>query len=114
MEVLADSMLIIDKGRKVAGGRVAELLNPADTLVEVQTTDTAAAIVKLNEGQWTANTVDSNGRILLRLHKNDIPGLIKYLTDSGIALMGVQQKHTLEDYFLSLTTANQHVAAYQN
>jgi ABC-type multidrug transport system ATPase subunit len=114
MEVLADSMLIIDKGKKVAYGKVDQLLNPADTLVEVQTTDNEAAFKKLSTSQWSTKGSNSNGRILLRLHKNDIPALINYLSEQGVAIMGVQQKHTLEDYFLSLTTANQHVAAYQN
>src|SRR5688572_8534352 len=37
IEVIADSMLIIDKGRKVAEGKVADLLNPSNTLVVLET-----------------------------------------------------------------------------
>jgi ABC-type multidrug transport system ATPase subunit len=114
MEVLADSMLIIDKGKKVVAGKVAELLNPADTLVEVQTTDNETAISKLKDSPWTNHSLHNEDSILLRMHKNEIPGLVKYLIEKNIAITAVQQKHTLEDYFLSLTTANQHVAAYQN
>ncbi|MEO6069267.1 MAG: ABC transporter ATP-binding protein [Chitinophagaceae bacterium] len=113
IEVVADSMLIIDKGKKVAAGRVSELLNPADTVVEIQTTGDKAAMEKLQNTSYI-HQEHTNGRILIRLHQKEIPDLIKFLTEQGVGIMAVQQKHTLEDYFLSLTTANQHVAAYQD
>jgi len=37
MELIADSMLIIDKGRKVVEGRMADLFDPAETMVELET-----------------------------------------------------------------------------
>ena len=113
IEVVADSMLIIDKGKKVAAGRVSDLLNPADTVVEIQTTGDKAAMEKLQNTSYI-HQEHTNGRILIRLHQKEIPDLIKFLTEQGVGIMAVQQKHTLEDYFLSLTTANQHVAAYQD
>src|ERR1700730_16066570 len=38
MELIADSMLIIDKGKKVVEGKVDELFDPAETVVELNTT----------------------------------------------------------------------------
>jgi ABC-type multidrug transport system ATPase subunit len=113
IEVIADAMLIIDKGKKVAEGKVSELLDPAQTLVTIETTDTTAALQALQGTQWQATTTDS-GSLQLRLHRNDIPLLNQYLVQKGISVSGLVSRHSLEDYFLSLTTYNQHVAAYTN
>lgn len=114
MELIADSMLIIDKGKKVAEGRVDELLNPADTLVEVMTDDDASALQKLSSTTWAQYIEKKDDKILLRLHKNKIPELARTLVELGINIVALQPKHSLEDFFLSLTTSNQHVAAYKN
>ena len=113
IEVIADSMLIIDKGKKVAEGRVADLLNPADTLVEIETTNNVATKDTLMQSQWS-NSMRVSDNIVLRMHRKEIPSLTKFLVEKNIEVLAIQPKHSLEDYFLSLTTANQHVAAYQN
>ena len=114
IEVIADSMLIIDRGRKVAEGKVTELLNPAHTLVEIETTDNDVARDVLQQSQWNVLMQSSTENILLRMHKDEIPGLARFLVHQNIELISLQPKHSLEDYFLSLTTTNQHVAAYKN
>jgi ABC-type multidrug transport system ATPase subunit len=112
IELVADSMLIIDKGRKVAQGKVADLLNPANTLVEIDTTDKNATRNILQQTQW--QVVQSSDKIILKMHRQDIPHLAKFLIEKDIEIIAIQPKHSLEDYFLSLTTANQHVATYKN
>jgi ABC-type multidrug transport system ATPase subunit len=112
IELVADSMLIIDKGRKVAEGKVADLLNPANTLVEIDTTDKEAARNILQQTQW--QVVQPSDKIILKMHRQDIPHLAKFLIGKDIEIIAIQPKHSLEDYFLSLTTANQHVATYKN
>ncbi|HWJ91929.1 MAG TPA: ABC transporter ATP-binding protein [Flavisolibacter sp.] len=113
MELIADSMLIIDQGRKMAEGRVAELLNPAHTLVEVETGDNAAARSLLNTSRWQS-FLQSSSALQLKMHRSDVPELVSFLTGNGVGIFSIQAKHSLEDYFLSLTKANQHVAAYRN
>ncbi len=113
IELIADSMLIIDKGKKVAEGKVAQLLNPANTLVEVQTQNDGAAKQILNQSKWNS-ALQRSGSLILRMHKQDVPQLVNYLVEKNVAVISIQPKHSLEDYFLSLTTANQHVATYKN
>lgn len=113
IELIADSMLIIDKGRKIAEGRVADLLNPADTLVQIQTTDDLMTRNMLQQSQWSKYVQDADS-IILKLHQQEIPGLNKFLVERNIGVLSIKPSHSLEDYFLSLTTSNQHVAAYQN
>lgn len=113
IEVIADSMLIIDRGRKVAEGKVADLLNPADTLVVIKTTNDTIARQMLQQSRWNLVTQPSED-IVLKMHRKEIPFLTKFLVENNIEIIAIQPKHSLENYFLSLTTANQHVAAYQN
>ena len=113
IELIADSMLIIDQGRKIAEGKVADLLNPADTLVEIETTDNRATRSSLQQSQWS-ELMQASGKTILKMHKKEIPDLTKFLVEQNIGVLSIQPKHSLEDYFLSLTTANQHVAAYKN
>jgi len=113
IELVADSMLILDRGRKVAEGKVSELLNPSDTLVHLQTTNDEEARRVLAESAWSRNLQE--GKVLvLKMHRGEVPELAAFLVQQGIHLIALQPKHSLEDYFLSLTTSNQHVAAYGN
>lgn len=111
VELIADSMLIIDKGKKIAEGKVSDLLNPADTLVEIETTDTQKAKSILQQSQWN-KFLQPSDQLILKMHRMNIPQLSKFLIEKNIAILAIQPRHSLEDYFLSLTTANPHVAAY--
>lgn len=114
IELIADSMLIIDKGRKMVEGRVGALLNPEDTLVELHTTDDARALTTLTASGWTEYLQKGSGPIRLRMDKKRIPLLAAYLVEQQVGILSLQTRHRLEDYFLSLTSSNQHVAAYQD
>jgi len=113
MELIADSMLIIDQGKKLAEGKVDAILNSADTLVEIDTTNNNTTKAILQQSQWNRGLQKSE-KIILKMHRKEIPGLTRYLVENNIDVLAIRPKHSLEDYFLSLTTANQHVAAYQN
>jgi ABC-type multidrug transport system ATPase subunit len=104
MEQIADSMLIIDRGRKVAEGTKEELLNPAETQVELVTDDRQEAIQLLQTTKWSSNIV-SNGKgdILFEIEKKQIPELNRTLVEKGINVLSLRPKHSLEDFFLSLT-----------
>ncbi len=111
VELIADSMLIIDKGKKIAEGKVSDLLNPADTLVEIETTDIEETKTILQQSQWST-FLQPSAQLILKMHRMDIPQLSKFLIEKNVAIIAIQPRHSLEDYFLSLTTGNPHVAAY--
>ncbi|MES1197732.1 MAG: ABC transporter ATP-binding protein [Chitinophagaceae bacterium] len=115
IEQVADSMLIIDKGKKMAEGKVADLFNPADTIVELETSDNIDAVEKIMHSLWKdrIDKYDAN-KILLKLNKSDIAALTRYLVKADVDIHSISGKHSLEDYFLTLTTSNQHVDAFKN
>ncbi|MDZ4794968.1 MAG: ABC transporter ATP-binding protein [Bacteroidota bacterium] len=104
MELIADSMIIIDKGIKVVEGKVNELFDPAETVVELKTTDDAVAYERLQQsGLQQFVSGKRNDCILLKLHRNDTPAVLKELVQMNINVISFHSRHSLEDYFLSLT-----------
>lgn len=113
IELVADSMLIIDRGKKMAEGRVGDLLNPANTLVFIQTNDDDAVRKLLAASQW-GEGIQPGEELVIKMHRRDIAALNRFLVEQGTEVTSLHPRHSLEDYFLSLTKANQHVAAYQH
>lgn len=115
IEQIATRVLIIDKGRKIVEGSAAALFDPAQTLVELTTTDPVFAWTSLLQSQWAGVLKEQRGaQILLQLHRNDIPELHKALVQMQISVLSMQPKHSLEDYFLQVTAGKQHVDAFSN
>ena len=104
MELMADSMLIINKGKKVAEGSKAELLNPAQIQVELITDNKENSLQLIKETKWSNYLLNSsNGYILFEMDKVLIPELNRGLVEKGINVLSLKPKHSLEDFFLSLT-----------
>jgi ABC-type multidrug transport system ATPase subunit len=104
MELIADSMLIIDKGKKIVEGQTSELLNPDKVKVEVIAGDRTATLAIIKATKWGGNLLDSmNGSILISMQKEQIPELTRCLVENKVDVFSIRPKHSLEDYFLSLT-----------
>jgi ABC-type multidrug transport system ATPase subunit len=104
MELIADSVLIINKGRKMAEGTKDELLNPVKTMVELITDNGENAYALLKQSRWADYLVrHQNDIILLEVDKSMVPELNRSLVEQGIGVRSLRPKHSLEDYFLSLT-----------
>jgi ABC-type multidrug transport system ATPase subunit len=104
MEMVADSMLIINKGKKVVEGKVNELLNPAVTAVELVTMDNAKTLQFIKNSSWKDSLkVQDGDSIRMELEKVRIPELAKELVQHEIDVMSLRPVHSLEEYFLSQT-----------
>jgi ABC-type multidrug transport system ATPase subunit len=114
IEIIANRMIIIHKGQKIEEGEVATLLDPANTLVEINTTDNNTAKQYLQTSNWANCLQESTKNIKLRMNKTDVPQLISDLSTNKTNLLSVQPRHSLEDYFLSLTNNDTHVEPFTN
>lgn len=104
MEMVADNMLIIHKGRKIVEGKVAELLHPEEPFVELVTENMDAAIRFIRTSEWQMCLQESgDNRLKLKLAKNKIPELNRQLVQKGIPVISLRPLHSLEEYFLSQT-----------
>jgi len=104
IELIADSMVIMNKGKALAQGKVSELLSHEDLIVtiEVQQAENAKTILQESAWQKLVKTTDGNF-IYMTLSKSEIPLFQKYLAEKEIAIYSLTYKRTLEDYFLKLT-----------
>lgn len=115
MELVADSMLIIDRGKKVVEGTMTELFNPAQTVVELHTRHAVEVYEKITRSGLKDQVASQKGdRIFFRVHQNQAADLIKRLVQLDIDIISLNSKHSLENYFLSLTTENQHVDSFKD
>ena len=106
MEMIADSMLIIDKGKKIVEGSAAELLNPDQIQVEIVTDDKEKTLEVIKTTKWLRGLTHShNGSILIEMQKSNIPDLNRALVSNGVNIFSLRPKHSLEDFFLSVTKA---------
>lgn len=104
MELIADSLLIIDEGKKIVEGRMKELINPDRSIVEVIAVDHKQAINFIENSIWRKYLKDfSNDKLSLEMKKEDIPRLNKELVDHHIPIISIRPVHSLENYFLSKT-----------
>ena len=115
IEVIADRMLILDKGRKIVEGAVHELFDSSKILVELEVNNLEAVYAVLQSGKWNELLKEKKAdRIILQVDKQKVPELNAYLVSIGAEVHSLRPRHSLEDYFLSLTTANQHVDSFAN
>jgi len=104
MEMVADHMLIIHKGKKIVEGKVNELLNPLSSIVELITPDMPATFNFLQQSRWKNFVKDRSAEaIRLEFDKINIPQLNKELVENGFEVMSIRPVHSLEDYFLAQT-----------
>lgn len=114
IELVANRMLIIHKGKKIVEGNVAELLDPSKSLVQIETGNNTDARAKLLQTKWAAFLQDNTGHLQLKMNKEDVPQLITDLVSLQVQVLSVNPMHSLEDYFLSLTTQAGHVESFAN
>ena len=115
IEQIATRVLIIDKGKKLVEGNATELLDPSQTIVELQTMDNVFAMEQLKQTKWADQIQGQrNNTIIIKMDRKEIPALHTDLASRQIQLMSLQPRHSLEDYFLQVTSGNQHVDTYTN
>lgn len=115
IEQVATRVLIIDKGKKLVEGSAAELFDASQTVIELDTLNNDAALQVLRSGNWSASLQPPReGRLVLKLDRERIPALHRYLVENQIGLLSLQPRHSLEDYFLQITSGKQYVEAFTN
>lgn len=115
IEQVATRLIIIDKGKKLIEGSAAELLDPAQSVVEIVTTNNKIALQKIQDSEWnTCLLAEREQAIVLKVNRNAIPLLHTFLVLSEVGVISLQPRLSLEDYFLQLTSGNQHVETFSN
>jgi ABC-type multidrug transport system ATPase subunit len=115
MEQVATRLLIIDKGKKLVEGLSGQLFDPSQTLLELETLNNAEAFALISNSIWQKSLQQQRNNIfLLKMHRDHIPDFHVWLVQNNIRIISLQARHSLENYFLQVTSGEQHVAAFTN
>lgn len=115
IEQVATRLLIIDKGKKLVEGSATELFDPSQTIVELDTLNNTTCLQLLQTSEWQANLQEQrNHTVLLKMNRSQLPQLHKWLVAQNIDVVSLQPRHTLEDFFLQVTSGKQYVEAFTN
>ena len=107
IEQVADSMLIINKGKKIVEGKVKELVNPEKLQLEIVCSDNLKAYELLSASAWANGLRRSNSQsVSIQIDAGSVAVLNKYLVDQHIGVTSLRAMNSLEAYFLSLTSGN--------
>jgi ABC-2 type transport system ATP-binding protein len=104
VELMANRMVIINRGKTIIEGSVQELLNAGRLKVTIETTDVPRALEVLRatpDAEWIQSSTDQE--IIIMLNRQDIPGVVASLATADIPLRAVTPVRSLEEYFISLT-----------
>jgi ABC-type multidrug transport system ATPase subunit len=104
VEQVATKILIIDKGTKVVEGTAAELLNPDQTQLEIETNNINELLQILNDSEFKKGnpTTLTNG-VKVTVKKTEIPALNQLMVQKDIPIYKITPRNHLENYFLNLT-----------
>lgn len=115
IELVANRLLIIDKGKKMVEGSASQLFDPAQTVIELNTLDNTFTLSRLKQSSWaTYLQNESSDHIRLKMNRDQIPEFHKALVELQVNVLSLQPHHSLEDYFLQVTTGKQHVETFSN
>jgi len=104
IEQIAHQILIIHQGKKMVEGVTKELLDPEKRIVQIKTMDDAKAMATIVAGGFSQYLLTRKEGVFLKLPTTAIPMLNESLVQSGIAVLGIETKNSLEDYFLQITS----------
>jgi len=105
MEQVADSLLIIHKGKKIAEGNMSELLNPEQSRIEIETRSAKEFELQMKQTSWANKIISVNGqKIIMQMKKEEVPAFVQQMTEMKQDIFSIHKKNSLEDYFLSLTS----------
>jgi ABC-type multidrug transport system ATPase subunit len=106
IELIANRMVIINKGKTVVQGDVKDLLNAQDMVVVFQVDDSEKAkqLVQNSSLKVAIDRTDGNN-LAIHISQDKVPILNKMFCDNGIQVFSIEAKRKLEDYFLKLINA---------
>jgi len=104
VELVANRMIIINKGTTMIEGEVKNLLNALDLKVTFEVDDPLKAKSLIGEKAWISK-LDSiiDNKMIFNLKTDDIPLLNKYFVENQVNIRAVIPRRSLEEYFLNIT-----------
>lgn len=104
IELIANRMIIINKGKTKVEGSVSELLSGDDVKLKIEVDDATKAINCLNESRWKEfYKGEEFGKLIFEMNKDEVTQLNKFLVENNVGVSAVVPTRSLEEYFLKIT-----------
>ncbi|MDP4595971.1 MAG: ABC transporter ATP-binding protein [Crocinitomicaceae bacterium] len=105
IEHVANRMVIINKGQTIIEGSVSELMNAQETLLSIELIDRSDAALQLLKQQFPSLSAEviSPKTLELNVERMLIPAVNAALVNAGFAVVALEPKRTLEDFFIQMT-----------
>jgi ABC-2 type transport system ATP-binding protein len=104
IELIANRMIIINKGTKVVEGYVEDLLNSNNLKVSIEVNDIEKAKAIINSSFWNGRIESSaSNKLIFSLTNDEIPKVNRFLVENNIEVSAVVPTRSLEQYFLNIT-----------
>lgn len=105
IEIIANRMVIINQGRSVIEGEVAQLLNAEELIVHLEVAQPELAQGIIGQHFPDVRLITSDGqRLEIAVDKSQIPALNRALTEQDVAVYAIESKRKLEDYFIKIVS----------
>lgn len=107
VEVIANRMIIINKGKKQVEGFVKDLMNHDSFKVKIEFEEDEKIAGLIKNSQWNEKADNiTNKSMDLNIPKEEIPEINKWLVAQGCRVISITLKGSLEDYFLKITESS--------
>lgn len=104
VELVANRMVIINKGASVVEGEVESLLQQANLKVTMQVSEIQKARELLSASRWSSKVNSfTDNKIIFSLDPDEISKVNRYFIENGIDVSSIVPMRSLEEYFLELT-----------
>jgi ABC-type multidrug transport system ATPase subunit len=103
IELIANRMVIINKGKSIVEGEVQDLLNAQELVVhlEVDAVEKAKQVISthFSNAQFVGETATE---LEVAIEKQQVPNLNKALIENGVQVFALEPKRKLEDFFMKI------------
>lgn len=107
VELIANRMIIINRGETKVEGKVGDLLDSEKLEVSFNIKEKDEAEKALNESLLKdLYTKGGNGIFHFRISQNEIAGINKFFVEKNLSVEAIIPKRSLEEYFLKITEGN--------
>jgi ABC-type multidrug transport system ATPase subunit len=104
VQEICTSMVVINKGKSVVEGQVADLLSHERLHVALEVTDLEKLITKFKDTEWESSIEKVELRELkMNMSKEKIPQMVRDINAWDIGILRIDYKNQLEEYFLKIT-----------
>jgi ABC-type multidrug transport system ATPase subunit len=103
IEMIANRMVIINKGKSIIEGEVNELLNSSQMMVKFSSDDPKKfCSILTKEFSDIADLKVTDSEIEFEINRENIPEINSLMVGQNINISGIEQKRKLEDYFIKM------------